>query len=366
VTVNSGVDQDQYLDLVTGSVEVLSVGAACPSGFGVFSTFVMRDGILSPNVGGFFVDFDINGDGTFDFTAQALDDSAFGAGRTPGLMRTFTRPFDALSGFLSTTFHVSGGKELTLFSCTDWLGLTADDIGATNATVAFRVADSAFSFFPTQAYEPESVASGFAFRPTMADDFPVLVDAEGNEVDELAPGESAMVMNARLGGYMFVDRGALDATMVPLDGNNAPVMDAQSFSINENTATGTVVGQLTAMDPDGFTSPVSEYFVSSSSSVALAVSRSGQITVANGDLLDYDAGMESISMEVVAIDTRGNVSAPAEVTVTINNLADEPSEQPAPPPPPPPPPAPRDSGGSMGWIATLLLPLIYFRRRSGK
>ena len=66
-------------------------------------------------------------------------------------------------------------------------------------------------------------------------------------------------------------------------------------------------------------------------------------------------------MEVVAIDTSGNISEPAEITVSVNNLADEVSEQPA---PPPPAPEPRTSGGgSTGWLSLLLLPAIYLRRR---
>ena len=93
------------------------------------------------------------------------------------------------------------------------------------------------------------------------------------------------------------------------------------------------------------------------------MSRDGVITVANSELLDYDAGLQSVSMDVVAIDTAGNVSEPAQVTVAINNLADEASEQPPAPTPTPVEP-PRSSGGSMGWLTLLLAPIAFLRRRT--
>ena len=45
--------------------------------------------------------------------------------------------------------------------------------------------------------------------------------------------------------------------------------------------------------------------------------------VSNSALLNYDAGLTQIQLEVIALDTAGNVSAPEQVIVNVNNLADE-------------------------------------------
>ena len=81
--------------------------------------------------------------------------------------------------------------------------------------------------------------------------------------------------------------------------------------------------------------------------------RDGTLRVADSELLDYDAGLTSITLEVIAIDTKGNISAAETVTINVTNLLDEDSEQPV---------AEtntvvKKSGGSTGLIALLLLQL---------
>ncbi|WP_334029784.1 S8 family serine peptidase [Alteromonas sp. P256] len=358
--IDSGVDADKQFDIVSTSLEYASVSPEmCEAEAVVLTNITMRDPITSLHSSGFFMDVDIDSDGVFDFTAQTLNESAFGRDSTAVV--TFTRPFNALSGQLLGTLHEPGSNVLTMLSCADALGLTIADLGNADATVAFRAENSAFDFFPSAAYDEDLVVANYSF-PLLGT--PSVVDASGEAVETLKPGETAFLSGVGAGGFTFLGADGAVATTIPVDGGNAPTIEAQSFDVDENTETGTVVGTIEATDVDGITSPVSEFFVQSSSSIALSVSRDGTITVADGSLLDFDAGFESVTMEVVAIDTSGNISEPAEVTVTVNNLADEVSEQPA---PPPPAPEPRSTGGgSTGWLSVLLLPAIYLRRRFKK
>jgi hypothetical protein len=354
--IDSGVDEDKEFDIVNTSLEYAGVPTdVCTEGAVVFTNITMRDPIASLHQLGWFMDVDADGDGVFDFTAQTLNESAFG--RISTAVVTFTRPFNALSGSLFATIHEPGSNVLSMISCVEDLGLTIGDLGNATANVAFRVEDSAFDFFPSVAWDEDLVVTNYSF-PLLST--PTVTDAAGEPVASLAPGEVGILNGVGNGGFAFLGESGAVVSSIARDGGNAPTIEAQAFDVDENAADGTVVGTITATDADGVTSPVSEIFVQSSTSNAFSVSRAGEITVANSALLDFDAGFESVTMEVVAIDTTGNVSEAAEVTVSINNLADEASEQPAPVEPVEPR---RSSGGSMGWIALLLAPVAFLRRR---
>lgn len=365
LTVNSGVDSDEFLDLIAGSVEVLPVPSDfCSEELGVFSTFVMRDGILSPHVGGFFVDFDIDADGIMDYTAQALAFNVFDRSNRTGVFVSFTRPFSALSGSLNNTFHTSGEKEFTLLSCPGALGLTASELGSANVTAAFRVEDSSFDFFPSAAYPEKHLASGLTLGQRNDALMPVLVNESGALNPVLASGESASILGAANGN--FITAFGVETLIVPLRKSTAPVIQDQSFEVEENSVEGTIIGTLVASDIDEITSPISEFYVVESSSSSIRVSRSGVLEVSGVSNIDFDAGLTDIVAKVVAIDTEGNVSEPATISISVLNLADEPSEQPV-PAPVVVPDEPQSSGGSFGWLVILqLVGLMLIRRRNVK
>ena len=356
--IDSGVDEDKAFDIVNTSLEYLGVSAeTCPSEAVVFTNITMRDPISSLHQAGWFMDVDVDSDGVYDFTAQTMIAPLFGVDTSE--VFTWTRPFNntGVIGSLFGTIHEPGSNVLSLISCVDAIGLTINDLGSANATVAFRAEDSDFDVFPAVAYDEDLVVTNYSF-PLLAT--PTVTNAAGEPVASLAPGEVGILNGVGTGGFAFLGESGAVVSSIARDGGNAPTIEAQAFDVDENAADGTVVGTITATDADGVTSPVSEIFVQSSTSNAFSVSRSGEITVANSALLDFDAGFESVTMEVVAIDTTGNVSEAAEVTISVNNLADEASEQPAPAEPVEPR---RSSGGSMGWIALLLAPVAFLRRR---
>lgn len=134
----------------------------------------------------------------------------------------------------------------------------------------------------------------------------------------------------------------------------APVITAeQSFSVDENTAADTVIGQIEAT----FSNPVGGFTLVSSSSEALSVNESGEIVVADASLLDYEAGLESVELTVMATDSAGLESEEATVMVTVNDVNDT-------TPTPTPAPAPKSSdSGSLFWLL-LAAPLALLRRRN--
>jgi hypothetical protein len=160
----------------------------------------------------------------------------------------------------------------------------------------------------------------------------VLVDAEGNTVEKLAPGESAILKFKDENFVLLSDGGAKPVVATPAaDQAVAPTVNAdQVYSVEENKATGTVIGQVAVSYESGLAKPVAEFIVTSSTSTAVTVNKNGEVVVADSALLNYDSGLTTIELEVVAADTAGNVSAPALVVVNVLNLADEPVEQPAP------------------------------------
>jgi hypothetical protein len=357
LTVEDEVGDSPYLDLQAASIEVLEVpDTYCASGYSVFTTFTMAEGIAATVMGGFYADFDIDSDGKFDFSAQALPFTAFNRNNPKGEIVSFTTPWSSFSGRIGNVLFTSGNNFVTVQSCIESLGLSATDLGNTDATVRFRIADSQWDFHNNVGLDLATV-TGVDFA--VSDELVMLVDDDKKEVEKIAVGESANLVTTGKDFVMLSDSGSVPLVGKPTKEKGvAPVVTAgQMFSVDENTSNGSVIGNVMATDPDLYTSPVSEYIIESSSSTAVMMERDGTIKVADSTLLDYDAGLTVITLDVVAIDSVGNISASEVVTVKVNNLKDEASEQ------------PKielikvSSGGSFGWMSLLLIPTLWLRRK---
>jgi hypothetical protein len=379
LTVEDEVGDSPYLDFQAGSIEVLQVPTKfCSSGYSVFSTFIMADGFASTNIGGFYVDFDIDGDTKFDYSAQVFPLNALEEAPA-GMTVAMTTAWDWSTLTVGNMYFTSGNNFVTLQTCIEDMGLTAADLGnpETKATVRFRIGESQWEFHTDEGLDVATVTD---VNFSLFEELAILVDDKGVEVEKLAVGESARVLissqipketkagkanavQAQSSSNSFImlsDSGSQPLVAKIAAQGSAPVVTAdQNFSVDENAENGTVIGMVKATDPDVFASPVSEYIIQSSTSVAVMMERDGTIKVADSTLLDYDAGLTEITLEVTAIDSQGNISEPETVMIAVNNLKDEPSEQPQPAPVPPKKP----SGGSFGWLTLLLLPLAGLRRR---
>lgn len=103
------------------------------------------------------------------------------------------------------------------------------------------------------------------------------------------------------------------------EGNRAPVVNNQSFSVSENSANGTTVGTVVASDPDG--NPLTYSITAGNTSSAFAINAStGVLTVANSAALDYET-ITQFSLTVRVADP-GGLSDTATITVALIDVAD--------------------------------------------
>ena len=130
----------------------------------------------------------------------------------------------------------------------------------------------------------------------------------------------------------------------PIPEPQAPVLTPeQSFSVLENSAIGTVIGQLEFTDADAEYTPVVEFIVSGHN--AITINQQGQLIVA-GDL-DFEFERK-VTLMVQAKDSAGNLSDAQLVYININN--DESDDK-------------DDDSGSLFWLTLFALPLTLLRRK---
>lgn len=105
-------------------------------------------------------------------------------------------------------------------------------------------------------------------------------------------------------------------------GNNAPVADDATFSLDENSAATTAVGTVTATDPDA--GDTLSYAISAGNgSGAFAIdANTGAISVANAAPLNFEA-TPSFVLTVTVTDS-GALSDTATITINLNDVNDAP------------------------------------------
>lgn len=113
-------------------------------------------------------------------------------------------------------------------------------------------------------------------------------------------------------------------TITVAQNNNPPSISAQSFQVNENSASGTTVGQVTASDPNAGQT-LTYTIISGNTSNAFNLSATGLLTVANPSALNYEAN--NLYTLVVKVSDNGTpvLSAQAQITITITNVNDAPT-----------------------------------------
>ena len=353
-TVVDDVDGNR-LDLVGGSVEMIPVPTEfCGSGYSVFSTLVMNEGVNHSYIGGFMVDFDLDRDGNYDITAQNGKLEWFYDVEPTQI--SFTHRYGSTSGWLGNMYHTTGNNFMTIQSCLGAFGLTPENMGLT-ADVRFRIEEGTWSPI---AYDSLDDATGtFTFTPSQP--IAALMTAEGNLVESLAMGESAYLAHAGQDFMMLSESGSKAMNATPgADSTVAPMLADAEFSIAENSENGTVVGMLEVSYGAELANMASEFIVVNQTSTAVKLEQSGEIVVADKSVLDYEAGLTEIEMEVVVTDTAGNISEPAMVKIMVTDVNENPLPEPI------TPPTTKKSSGSFGWLALLAAPLAFIRRRKMK
>ena len=314
----------------------IAEAAWCNTGYALYPTFHLEGGVNHLLQGNYALDLDINNDGILDYTMNTLLVTRLGPAYAafPGVMVSFNTVYGTLSGQLGDVYHYAGGKQVTLESCFEDVGLTAADIGRT-FTARFRTDTNSFSlnanFIADQVIAPLQVA--FSPEIGLVTELPVEPAADVTNADEdldtavdvLAPGESAFIMRASDDNRSFVMMSG-QAEAVAIANYAAPIAQpfvaaGQTLSVNENAANGTVVGQVSATAD--FRTAITEFVTLASTSDAIVLQADGSVVVANSSVLDFEAGMTEVQMEVAVLDSNGGVSAPVAVTVKVNNVPDE-------------------------------------------
>jgi hypothetical protein len=311
----------------------------CASGYALYPTIHLAEGVTHLLQGNYAIDIDVNNDGVYNHTMNTLLLTRLGTAYagSPGVMVSFNTPYNTTSGFFGDVLHFSGSKQITLEACFNHVGLTAADVDFENPrsiTARFRTNPDSNSLTYSQALTADQVTASVTLLPSPAVTMVSSLDAaEGpaemaesdNTVTELAPGESAYLQRPAGDNRSFVllsaqaEAAAVANYAAPLA---QPVVNTTSgFSVDENTAAGTVIGQLTATTD--FRTAATEFVVLGSSTSAIRIESDGRVVVAPGATLNYEAGMTGASFEVAVLDSSGQVSAPVTVNVIVNNLPDE-------------------------------------------
>ena len=121
--------------------------------------------------------------------------------------------------------------------------------------------------------------------------------------------------------------GLTDTATVTINLNNlneTPVVNDQSFPVNENAANGTVVGTVAASDPDAGDT-LSYAITGGNTGGAFAINAStGEITVNNSAALNFETNPTfNLTVQVTDAGTPG-LSDTATVTINLNNLNETP------------------------------------------
>ncbi|MCF6440946.1 S8 family serine peptidase [Pseudoalteromonas luteoviolacea] len=329
--VATGTDNDDDKPFAIESVSFNVYGsdgcAADPWTSGVWFTasIQLQDDLLMHRQAGYRMTLDINEDGIDDFFLQNYND----VGRSADVIgrgRTLSGPIvDGADQWRYATamYHQSGSDTITFSGCADIIGLDMSNLG-NNIRIETSVG---YDNYQTGISTVTDTLTGMvAFGTSSAQ----LVDAEGNPVMTLAEGETAYV-SADAPFVLSHDFRIISAvTAQDLAGPTEPeattpeIVEA-SFDVAENTETGTVFGQIELVEQDG-TVDISEFLVRSSNHAGVTVSKAGELVVADGDLLDYEAGYMA-TLVVVAIDVKGNISDEAEIAVNITNEIDTDEEK---------------------------------------
>nr|WP_303648609.1 S8 family serine peptidase [Shewanella metallivivens] len=318
LTATSPVDMSLRHDLLNASSE-LAGSSTCDEGIAIWNTFQMRDPIVHGLVASYNVDYDIDNDGVYDFTAKTINLDWFSSDTVtyPRALYGFVTDYGTSSGVFSPAYHVTGNDFLSIKACFEDIGLAATDLGA-SIGVRFRVEEADWA--------PVSTGTGDESEATLlldgTDVIAGLVDENGEPVTELQPGESAILVSQVGGnslGYMLLsDNGSMSVVANTTDeGNEAPTVEDLVLYVDKGAAAGTELGQVVATDPDMLTSPVSEFIVISANSSMFMIDAKGKVSLSDTAVIDQTS--ETMEAQVVAIDTMGNRSEMATVSIMINN-----------------------------------------------
>jgi Ca2+-binding RTX toxin-like protein len=289
---------------------------------GTFGSYIVASGAFGQNGGWYSFDrnprqlADVNGDGRADIVGFAETNVIVSLGQADGTFSSaYINGIDAFTplqgGWNSLDRNPRQLADVNGDGSADLIGFSE-----TNVVVSLGNGDGTFS-------SPEGGID--AFTPVNGgwnsfDQFPRLVaDVDGNgRVDLVGFGQSAVEVS--LNGISHSVAGDVDFDH-GVETDEAPVFSQPTFTwtVDEHGAKGTVLGTVTAMDPNG--SDLTYTIASGNATGIFAIDgATGTISVENVALLDYETAT-SHTLTIEASD--GNLSDTTTVTINLNDIAVE-------------------------------------------
>ncbi|WP_405630389.1 S8 family serine peptidase [Pseudoalteromonas sp. Ld20] len=335
--------------------------SGCESGVLFTASIQLRDELTHVFQAGYRLDIDTNNDGAYDFLVQNYNDRGR-ATATPGRARTVIGTIGAdgveTLQYVTPLYQSAGEDTITFSACSNLIGLTQDNLGD---TLNIKASAGYASYRGGVYYETDSIVGSTPFS-TSAPVSLTTLDGENTPVTELAPGERAVV-NATA-PFAFTSTSLKDVVKLVTTADlavpsiSAPTLENATFSVVENSENGLVIGTIAVVESNKDLA-ISEFYVKSKTHQGFDVNNDGEVVVSNSEMIDFETGVQSAELVVVAIDVQGNVSAPALITVNITDLDENVVVTPVPEPK-------KKSSGSLAWLTLLAAPFAFMRRRKQK
>ncbi|MBQ4838958.1 S8 family serine peptidase [Pseudoalteromonas luteoviolacea] len=312
--------EDKQFNILSTSFNVYG-SDSCASGALFTASMALRDELTMHRQAGYRMTLDVNYDGVPDFFLQNYNDVGRSAA-VIGRARTLSGPIvdgEDQWRFLSAMFHEGGTNTITFSGCTSLIGLDTSNLG----DKIMIEAQAGIGNYQSGIFEvTDSLTGHTTFETAPAS----LVDADGNRVESLAPGASAFVDSYKPFTLASDDQILANITADMLPAVVVPMIADADLEVSEDAEVGHVIGQLEVVEQDG-AAKVSEFELVARSHSGITVNRDGSVVVAEGEPLDYDAGVMSVELTVVAHDEKGFKSEPTNIIVDVLNAVDEDSEK---------------------------------------
>jgi hypothetical protein len=155
-------------------------------------------------------------------------------------------------------------------------------------------------------------------------------DTDGLQSQVLFEAEAGTTYHIAVDGTLQFTGGiVLNRPETPGGTNRTPVVNDQTFTLDENSFGGTIVGTVAATDPDR-SQTLTYDIIGGNTAGAFSINRgTGEIRVADGAALDYEVNPTFALLVRVTDGGAPALSDSAVVTVELANLHDAPDIQPA-------------------------------------
>ncbi|MGF1675362.1 MAG: cadherin domain-containing protein, partial [Rivularia sp. (in: cyanobacteria)] len=253
--------------------------------------------------------------GTFEFESAAFDFAVTG---DPGFLEgretdpEVTEPLTIVNT-VNQPPTITSNPNFSVPENTTTVGIiTAEDADGNN--LSFSISNGADrALFTIDSNSGELTFNNAPDFETAAD-----TDADNNYQVQVSVTDGSEIVTQDL---------TVSVTDVDEANNEAPTIDDATFTVDENSASGTQVGIINATDPENealtFAIASGNLDPDNDNNLAFAIdSLTGAITVNDSDDLDFKTN-PSFNLEVTVTDP-GNLSATADITI---NLADQPLTQ---------------------------------------